>query len=528
MLLSLSFLRFGLFGDATLEFESGFSAITGETGAGKSLLLLGLALVAGTRAKEGLVQAGAKNAEVIAHLSLDTQEARAWFEDAGYEFEGDIIIRRQINAQNRTKAWVNGNLVSQSQLKSLATHWLLLSTQDASKGILDAGFMRTWFDTLSGLKEEYAYFRAQKDAFARARRIHQDAYDNAELNAQRALYLKTKLQDLAPFAGKNPAQIEAEYDTLAKLEARLSQAACALECLGSEMGAESLIARALKIVDQNEGVAAFDKAKAALNLAQEALLDASSHLEDYQTQDPPNATQLEALNDLLAKAHRLQKKYQCDIRDLIDGEAADQAALDALENATDTDTLLQAMHKAQDAYLSAQEDLIAKRRARAPALLKTLTALVGELGLPNARFELKIGEDVFLVFAANAALPAMPIDKGASGGELARICLALYVMLAQSKQQLPLLVFDEIDVGVGGAIASVIGRLMRDVAKDGQLFAITHSAQVAAKADTHFLVATGRVKVLDYQGRIDELARMTSGERVTQTTLAHAKGLLEG
>ena len=531
-----------------LEFQPGLNALTGETGAGKSILLDSLGFVLGWRGRAELVRSGANQGEVTAWFDLAKEHpAFAVLDDAGIEAEDELILRRVNTKDGRKTAWVNDRRVSGDVLRRLSDTLVELHGQHDDRGLLNPRGHRQLLDEFAGLSDELDELRALWRAWGQARRTLDEMTKAVAVAREEEDFLRhavAELDALDPHQGE-----EAALDT----KRRLMQAAekireditKAAEAL-SLQGAEGLLTDASRwlgaVADQAEGqlddpMAAIERAMIELDGAQRgvvACLDALAF----------NPSDLEEAEERLFAIRGLARKHNVLADDL--GTFAEdlKARLSVVDGGS---AELAAQQKTVDAAQAAYEQAAAKtskaRAAAAKALDKAMLQELAPLKMERAVFATKIVEaeagpegidDVSFTVATNPGSPAGPLNKIASGGELSRFLLALKVCLTKTSDNAVTMIFDEIDRGVGGATADAVGRRLAELAEGGQILVVTHSPQVAALAGHHWRVekkqtkteTTSTVVRLDTPNRIDEIARMLSGDTVTEAARDAAKALM--
>lgn len=551
MLISLTLNNLALIDHHEIGFHEGFNVITGETGAGKSLILDALSLCVGERADAGLVRHGTNEADVFAEFDVaDNAVVQAWFVACEREFDDNLLIRRKVGANGRSKSWINGVPASIGELKSLGHILVNIHSQHAGLELLKPQFVVDWLDAMGDLT---AQKQAVKDSHQAWQALQKQADEIHELSAKRAdrmALLSTKLSDVEPLLGVDLAEIESEYDELSNLESLMQDAVSALVALDNDdtPSVRNLLAKAVKICDNHAQTSrVFDECSQALAVASEQIDDVIARLTDYAEQSLPDEARLDELNTLMGLSHRLAKKYQLLPNELHDEAQKWQDELDRLESLPDGDTLDKEVKQAYERYVACADELDTARQNVAPSVCQKLRQELIKLALPNAQCEFVFTKkpkeqynahgthDITLLFSANVGMPTQPLHKVASGGELSRIALVMQVLVAgKDNGACPTLVFDEVDVGISGATAQVVGELLRSLGNHQQLLAITHQAQVAAAAHRHLLVhkehgekTTSRVSILDDDHKIQELARMSGGINITDATLAHVKSLVD-
>ncbi|STY90566.1 DNA repair protein RecN [Moraxella bovis] len=551
MLTALTLDNLALIKHHEIVFDERFNVITGETGAGKSLILDALSLCVGGRADAGMVRFGESEASVFGEFDVtDNDKVSQWFAEHERELEEDtLLIRRKISANGRSKSWINGVPASLSELKSLGSVLVNIHSQHAGLELLKPQFVIDWLDDVGGL---HALKSATKDAFGTYQRLKKEADDARAMSTQRAdrmALLSSRLSDIEPLMAVDIGEIEQEYDELSNLENLMQSALQAVTHLDNdEMSVSGLLARSLKICDNlSDKSRVFAECSELLTQASEQIDDAVARLMDYAEQSLPDEERLDELNNLMGLAHRFAKKYHTTTDELTAQAGQWQAELEKLENLPDNETMDEQVAGAWDEYVSVADKLHHERTKIAPQIADELAHRLSALALPNASclFEFSPKEphqyggsgmfDIALMFSANVGMPMQPLHKVASGGELSRMALIMQVMSAGVNQETrPTLVFDEVDVGISGGTAQVVGELLRSLGDHQQLFAITHQAQVAAAAHRHILVhkehgeqTMSHLSIITGDRQIDELARMSGGVNITEATRAHVKGLLD-
>lgn len=550
MLVSLTLQNLALIDKYEISFDEHFNVITGETGAGKSLILDALALCVGGRADASLVRHGTDEACVFGEFDITNNDDIAqWFTQNDRPLEDDILlIRRKISTNGRSKSWINGTPASISELRSLGGLLVNIHSQHAGLELLKPQFVIDWLDDVGALQMQK---QATKDAYHTWQTLKKQAQTIKEQSAQRTdrmTLLGVRLGEVEPLLAVDLAEVEKEYDELSNLENLMQSAVQAVSHLDNdEISVSTLLGRSLKICDHlSDKSRVFAECHELLLNASEQIDDAVARLMDYAEQSLPDEARLDELNNLMGLAHRLSKKYHTPIDELTAQAQAWQKELDELTALPDGDTLDQEVQTAYESYLTHAHELHTARCAIAPDVCEKLKQKLAPLALPHAQFEFAFDaktpddytahgtHDVALLFGANIGMPLQPLHKVASGGELSRMALVMQVMSAGLGMGKPTLVFDEVDVGISGAAAQVVGELLRNLGKHQQLLAITHQAQVAAAAHRHILVkkehgeqTTSTMQIITGEHQIHELARMSGGVTITNATLAHAQSLLD-
>ena len=544
MLRRLSLRDFVIVAELEVEFGGGFSVLTGETGAGKSILVDALQLALGSRGDAGVVREGAARAEISAEFDAPTSIA-AWLDEAGFEAADTLLLRRTIDAQGKSRAWVNGSAATIAQLREAADHLVDIHGQHAWQSLTRGPAVRALLDAFAGLDAAplallWSQWKHATEALTSAG-TQQAGLDRER---ERLAWQIGELDKLAPGADEW-AELEAEHKKLANAQALIEAARSALAAVSeADDNADALTGRALHALAD---VAEFDVQLAAtiavLQGAQAQLQDAAHTLSSYLHHTEPEPQRLQALDERLSAWMGLARRYRrtpAELPALLLQWKAELAALDA---AADLEALQREVARTFAAFEAEAKRVSAARRSAAPKLAGIVTQAMQQLGMAGGRFEVALlkqdtpqsfgAESAEFLVAGHAGSTPRPLAKVASGGELSRIALAIAVTTSQL-QNAGTLIFDEIDAGVGGAVAETVGRLMKQLGRDRQVLAVTHLPQVAACADHHFVVAKqardgatlSDVRTVAGEVRVAEVARMLGGERLSNTSLAHAQEML--
>lgn len=554
MLLSLTLHQFALIAKHELSMAEGFNVITGETGAGKSLLLYALSLCIGERADSAMVRHGADHADIYAQFDVtDNAIVAQWFAHHERELdEQELLIRRQLSSSGRSKAWLNGTPVSLAELKSLGTLLVNIHSQHAQQALLKPQFVVQWLDAMAQITPLASQTATSYQQYQQLKRRADDIASREAQRQDRIQLLQSQLSDIAPLLAVDYHEIEAEHEELSNIEALMQEASHGLYLLDNDTDAPdvmTLLGQAIKICDNQTGVSqTFGQVSEQLHLAQQQITEASALLSDYAEQQLPDPERLQELDSLISLGHRLSRKHSLPANDLINEAKGWQQQLEQLENEPSSDVLAAQIDEAWQAYLLLADQLNDKRTQAAPVVCAQLVAQLQPLALPNARCEFIFTPkeaahynaqgryDIELLFSANVGMPMQPLHKIASGGELSRMALVMQVLQVTNSDNnaaKPMLVFDEVDVGISGGTAQVVGELLRTLGQTQQLLAITHQAQVAAQAHQHILVqkhhqelTQSELIILTQEDQVNELARMSGGVIITDVTRDHARSLL--
>ncbi|HGH7216774.1 TPA: DNA repair protein RecN [Acinetobacter baumannii] len=545
MLTHLTLINFALADHLAIDIEQGFNVLTGETGAGKSLLLDALSACLGERTDTNYVRYGSDKADVTAVFTYQDNSPEAkWLKEHELDDDsGEIHLRRVIFATGRSKAWVNGRPSSLSELKELGRLLVQLYSQHSQQQLLEPPYPKHWLDRYSNFYAEANDVREAYSTWQRNIRQHQAALDAQATRLQRIATLELQIEELEEVIQTDYKEIEQEFDRLSHHEHIMQDCSYSLNALDEaeqnitqEMS--SIIRRLESHARRSEQLSEIYN---SLLNAQSEIDDATSNLRQFIDRQSFDPERMEELNSKLEVFHRLARKYRTQPETLKEEYETWQSELEQLHQLEDPETLAEQVEKSHQEFLEKAQHLDNIRREAAAPLAKQLTEQVKPLALPEAHFEFKFEpleqpnaeglSFIQLLFTANKGIPPQPLARVASGGELSRIALVMQVMNAE-KTEAEVLVFDEIDVGISGGTAEVVGRLLADLAQHVQLLCITHQAQVAAQSDQHLLVkkqqtdpASSTIVQLDENQIISELARMSGGVEINETTLQHAKQL---
>ena len=536
---------FVIVSELELDLQDGFTVLTGETGAGKSILIDALQLVTGARADTGVIREGATRTDVSAEFDA-APGVEPFLKEAGFDCNASLLLRRTVDLQGKSRAWVNGSPATVQQLRGIGEQlldihgqhaWQSLTRPDAVRALLDA-YAKVSTTALSGL---WGQWRQAQTALANA----VQAQDNLQRERERMVWQIGELEKLNPLPDEWE-ELNSQHSRLSNGQALLDAAQGALQQLEDD-GSNALrgLHAALQLL-QNQVVLEPDFQNPVDLLASSVaqVEDAVHTLRTYARRtelDPDRLAELDARMSQWVGLARRYKRGPAELAALLAGWHTELAQLDA---AADLEGLQRAESKAKAAYLSAAKAISKVRAKAAPLLAKAITQAMQGLGMQGGQFVVELQatelpmqsglEDVVFLAAGHAGSTPRPVGKVASGGELSRMALAIAVTTSQLGTA-QTLIFDEVDSGVGGAVAETVGRLMRQLGVDRQVLAVTHLPQVAACADQHLVVAKkmqgtatlSTVGAVVAEQRVSEVARMLGGEKLSKTTLAHAREMLQ-
>ena len=551
MLESLHIRDFAIIDQLQLEVDAGLTALTGETGAGKSILLDALKLIAGDRAELEAIRSGAEKAEINACFSLhDCDAARDWLADNEMLAEDDCVIRRILSSSGRSRAFINGASATLSQLRELCDRLIDIHGQHEHQSLQKPAVQRELLDAFVGeprlLTEVAEKFAALRELEVRL----QQAEAGAQAREQRIDLLRLYCEELdqADPAAGDIETLQAEHRQLANADTLLQQTGETLARL-YEDEERSVQAELGRCVSQLAELGATDSELASsrelLDGALIQIQEAVAELRAYRDAIEVDDSRLVAVNQRIAGLQDLARKHRVEVSELAALQAALCAELDDLQSdAYDVDIVREQLEKATADYEFSAGELSAKRRQTAANLSEQISRVMQQLGMSGGRFVIEVETDtapgkhgsdqIRYLVSANPGQPPKTLARVASGGELSRISLAIQVIMSESSR-IPTLIFDEVDSGVGGGVAEIVGRKLRELGRGRQVFCVTHLPQVASQAHQHFRVekrSTGdstRTEVisLNAEARLEEIARMLGGVEITAQTRAHASEMIE-
>ncbi|HEY4074718.1 MAG TPA: DNA repair protein RecN [Herbaspirillum sp.] len=549
MLRTLAIRDFVIVDVIELEFGPGFSVLTGETGAGKSILIDALTLALGGRGDASVVREGAAKADISAEFAVDTADASAWLAANEYlneEDHGGVLLRRVIDNAGRSKAFINGIAATAAQLRELGELLVDIHGQHAHQSLLKSDAQRLLLDSQAGLAAEAAalaqLYKNWRAVMKQRSEFETDA-KNVLLERERLEWQVSELEKLAVKPG--------EWTEIGNEHSRLSHAAALIEgaqealALISEADTpmlSQLSALTLKLDKLSDVDADLKPVFELLEPARIQMQEAVYALNDYLSRMELDPARLKTVESRLEAIHSTARKFHVDADDLPQTLIELSGQLQQLADASDLDALRANEEKLRVAYMSAAQKLSKARTKAAAALSQAVTMAMQDLSMSGGRFEIALIpgepaaygiEQIEFLVAGHAGVAPRPLAKVASGGELARIALAISV-ITSSATATPTLIFDEVDSGIGGGVAEVVGRLLKRLGQDRQVLCVTHLPQVASQANQHYQVSKyqtagktiSQIAALDNKSRVEEIARMLGGLDITATTRKHARELL--
>ena len=549
MLLALSLQNFVIVEKLHLDFQTGFTVLTGETGAGKSITLNALSLLLGDKADYSQVREGAKEAVLSALFDIsdqpdlaDTLREQGLLEDDNDE----LSIRRIIDAKGKSRSFINNQAATLAQLKAISSQLIDIHGQNAHHSLNQESAQRRLLDAFAGClplaEQTKTHYRAWQSA-QQALQAAQQQSEQTDVERERLEWQLNELNQLNTEEGEWEA-LSRSHDSLANAAELLEAAYEAQEYVSGDDGMKSLARRCHRLLDSLGNIEPrFAESLEMLDSIDAELSEISHLLGNVIDSVEINPNELAAKEKRMQELMSAARKYRIEPEQLPEKYLAVQAALQDLEAAADIDALEKAVAEAERQYRHTAQQLSAARAKAACTLAEETTAHMQQLAMKGAKFHIELLpsqptehglEHIQYQVAANKGSRLQPLNKVASGGELARISLSIQVVTSQYTQ-VPTLIFDEVDTGIGGGVAETVGKALQLLGRKHQVLAITHLPQVAACGEHHWQVAkrsdgeqtVSEIKVLDTEARIEELARMLGGEKITATTRQHAAEMLQ-
>ena len=548
MLLALSLQNFVIVEKLNLNFQNGFTVLTGETGAGKSITLDAIALLLGDKADYSQIRTGANEAQLSALFDISEHPAlQAELREQGLldEDSSELAIRRTIDIKGKSRSYINNQAATLAQLKHIGSQLIDIHGQNAHQSLNQEAAQRQLLDAFSGSLKLVEQTQAAYQAWQSAQQALNEAQTQAEhiaIERERLEWQYNELDQLAPEAGEWES-LNQSHDSLANAAELLQAASEVQDYIDNDNGIARQISRSQRTLGKLAHIEPrFAESLEMLDSIEAELSEISRNLGDVLSDIEINPHELQAKEERIGDLMSTARKYRIEPEELPNKLAEIQAALQQLEAATDIEVLQKNVAQAQDAYMQIAQQLSSARHKAASKLAHETTEHMQTLAMKGAKFHIELQpssptahglEHIQYQVAANKGTPLRPLNKVASGGELARISLSIQVVTSQYTQ-VPTLIFDEVDTGIGGGVAETVGRALRTLGKQHQVLAITHLPQVAACGEHHWQVAkhsdgeqtVSEISVLDDSTRVNEIARMLGGEKITDTTRQHAAEML--
>jgi len=549
MLRALNIRDFVIVDRVDLEFASGFTVLTGETGAGKSILIDALAMVLGERSDAGVVRQGAEKSEISAEFDIASLQAlQRWLgENDLAGDDGSCLVRRVIDSGGRSRAFINGRTVTLAQLREAGGHLVDIHGQHEHQSLLRAGSQRLLLDAYAGLEDAAG---AVAGAWRRWQDIRQQLAaleTNAAAFAAEREQLEWQVRELDALKFDSDAwqELLAEHARLAHAQSLIEGAQYAMDALSE--GDNSIVTQLVAVSSRLDRLLEYDaRLKEIIDViasAQAQAQEAVYMLRDYQQRLDLDPQRLKEVEQRLDAVHTSARKYRATPETLPDALARAKARLDELGGSSDVESVRKREASAHDAYLNEAKKLGAGRKKAAKKLAEKVTEAMQTLAMAGGSFEVALNplaegnssglEQIEFLVSAHKGIAPRPLAKVASGGELSRISLAVQTVTSEIAQ-VPTLIFDEVDAGIGGRVAEIVGQMLKKLGGRHQVMCVTHLPQVAASADQQWQVTKtasnskvlSHVTVLDHKQRVEEIARMLGGVKITETTRKHAAEML--
>ncbi len=551
MLRSLHIRDFVIVDELDIDLENGFTVLTGETGAGKSILLDALSLALGERADPSQIREGKNRSEISAIFSLNAtlkELVTPWFNEHDFSLDEDVImVKRVIDTSGRSKAFINGSTATLSQLKEMAEYFVDIHGQHAHQLLLKSGAQRDLLDKQAKLEplvnDVKILYQAWQQAVKQLK-LAKEAGESLQKEQERLSWQLEELDALAPKNGEW-AEIEVEHARLANAAKLIEGSQLAVQLLQEQdSNAEELLSRAFhEIADLAKLDSHLEDAKIAIESAQIQISEAGHSLNRYLQKIDVDPDRLEIVEERLKALHSAAKKFKVSPEDLPSTWQEIKEKVAAIKNSQDLDALEAKLQETHAAYLKSAKKLSQERAKAAKAMETAVTAAMQDLAMSGGIFAIQLEplsegsmhglEQVDFLVAGHPGVTPKSLSKVASGGELARISLAISVITSKASH-IPTLIFDEVDSGIGGAVAETVGKRLKELGQAHQVLCVTHLPQVAAEGhqhwkvtkETHENVTISSMTCLNRQDRVEEIARMLGGAEITDTTRRHARELL--
>lgn len=552
MLHTLSIQNLAIVETLSLSFSPGMTVFTGETGAGKSILIEGLNLALGERAETGFIRHGSSSAEITAVFDLNLLSSNVidWLSSQSLETENECFIRRVLSQDGRSRAYINGHMLPISQIKELGEHLVHLHGQHQHQALLKPEYQRRLLDAFADHDHLCVAVKGHYHQVLTLQKERHALLDLENQSDKLALleYQVAELDELN-LASTPPTALNQEHQKLSRAEQNLSLCATALNYLRNDQGNDAASAiqaaitalRSLHLEDTG-----LNNIQELLDNALIQLEEGINELEAYQENLQPDPERLIWIDARLTQIHNIARKHRVSLENLEDHHASLTKQVEKLRTAQESIKILdEKLETAEHQYKLAAKALSESRQKAALQLSSAVTQSLHILEMPQGKFEINFTkkaqdhfssdgiDDIEFMVNLNPGSPLKPLRKVASGGELSRISLAIQVITAQ-KMTTPTLIFDEVDVGISGKTAETVGKLLRQLGETTQVLCVTHLPQVASLAHHHFKVekhqsknsTSTNIRLLSAEERIKEVARMLGGATITEHAIAHAKDMI--
>jgi DNA repair protein RecN (Recombination protein N) len=547
MLQALSIQNFVIVEQLDLEFSQGFTTLTGETGAGKSILIDALSLALGARNEGEVVRSGCDKADISVTVGIQhNQAAQLWLSENELEAADDLILRRVIYSDGRSRGFINGAAATVGQLKALGEYLVDIYSQNAHHSLLNVNTQRQILDAFSGSLALVKQVAEQYKAWHKLHLQQTEIEKNAAAYADELAELRDKLRELTQlnFVAEEWEELQLEHSRLSNSAELIAGVEESLHLVSEgEPDALSMLTHAQqKLLALVELDSQLTEASDTIDSAVIQLQEAARSLNRYLQRDDMDPERLSEVENRIQAVHGIARKYRVRPDELPELLATWQVRMTELESFANDGELAKQVTAALESYMQSAKTLSAARQQSAQGLSAKISAEMQRLSLSGGQFQVALEscepsanglEQVAFLVAGHAGVEPRPLNKVASGGELSRISLALHVTTA-AQGSVPCMIFDEVDVGIGGGVAEVVGKLLKQLGENRQVLVITHLAQVAAQAAQHLQVSKtqtdgktlSHIQLLTEAERVEEIARMSGGLEITDATRSHAKEML--
>ena len=536
--------------DLSVDFKSGMTVITGETGAGKSILIQALSLVAGGRSDASLVRSGASKAEIVATFSLSSNtDLRTFLESLDLESDNECILRRVLASDGKSRSYVNGSNVPLSTLREVGSYLIDMHGQNEHQLLLRANHHRLLLDDYAGTQKQCEELNKIVNNYQRIRNEVDDLQNNNSLVESQKELVSHQLNEFtqAEMSQEELDTIEEDFKVSSNASQLVGKISKILDSLDNESGVNNSLIEGESVVSQSKELdSRLEAIHSLLSGAQLQVQESIYDLTDYLSKISSQEDNSDLLSSRIILLHDLGRKHNCSIQDVLAVQLSLEEKLDALESSNEKiDTLLLEQAKLEGVYYEKAEVLSSKRLSASKSLSKEVTELMQQLGMPGSEivFNIKSSEspvklngmeEIVILTKTNAGQDLKPLGKVASGGELSRISLALSVITSKTELT-PSVVFDEVDVGISGSVAEIVGQMLKKLSSRYQIICVTHLAQVAAQGQDHMKVLKTQkngstftqVNSLNSKERTDEIARILGGIKISEKTRMAAEEMIK-
>jgi len=536
--------------DLSVDFKSGMTVITGETGAGKSILIQALSLVAGGRSDASLVRSGASKAEIVATFSLSSNtDLRTFLESLDLESDNECILRRVLASDGKSRSYVNGSNVPLSTLREVGSYLIDMHGQNEHQLLLRANHHRLLLDDYAGTQKQCEELNKIVNNYQRIRNEVDDLQNNNSLVESQKELVSHQLNEFtqAEMSQEELDTIEEDFKVSSNASQLVGKISKILDSLDNESGVNNSLIEGESVVSQSKELdSRLEAIHSLLSGAQLQVQESIYDLTDYLSKISSQEDNSDLLSSRINLLHDLGRKHNCSIQDLLAVQLSLEEKLDALESSNEKiDMLLLEQAKLEGVYYEKAEVLSSKRLSASKSLSKEVTELMQQLGMPGSEivFNIKSSEspvklngmeEIVILTKTNAGQDLKPLGKVASGGELSRISLALSVITSKTELT-PSVVFDEVDVGISGSVAEIVGQMLKKLSSRYQIICVTHLAQVAAQGQDHMKVLKTQkngstftqVNSLNSKERTDEIARILGGIKISEKTRMAAEEMIK-